>query len=67
MAKKKFSELKQGDKILVYGDFFIIKKIEFSEKGIKQGRSKCRIEAENEKTGEKKVIIRLADEYAESI
>jgi translation elongation factor P/translation initiation factor 5A len=62
--KKQFGELKAGDKILVFGDLLEIKKIELSEKGIKQGRTKCRIEATNQK-GELKIIIRLANEQAE--
>jgi len=65
MTKKQFAELKQGDKITVFGETFIIKKIELSEPGVKQGRTKCRVEAENEKTGETKIIVRLAKEYAE--
>lgn len=65
MAKKKFSELKEGDKIIVFGDTLVVKKIEVSEKGIKKGRVKCRVEAENQQTGEKKIIIRLAGEEVE--
>ena len=64
MAKKQVGELKVGDKIQVFGELLEIKKIELSEKGIKQGRTKARIEAES-KTREKKVIIRLANEYIE--
>ena len=64
MTKKQFKDLKQGDKIILFGDSFKIKNIEFSEKGLKQGRTKCRVVAENEGTKEEKVIIRLADEYA---
>jgi len=64
MAKKQYSELKSGDKIIVFGEILVIKKIEFSGKGVKQGRSKCRVEAEN-KTKEQKVIIRLANEQVE--
>lgn len=63
--KKKFFELKVGDVILVFGEPAVIKKIEFSGKGIKQGRAKCRLELENEKTKEAKVLVRLSDEYAE--
>ena len=65
MAKKQIAELKVGDKIVLFGEVFKIKKIEFSEKGIKQGRTKARIEAENEKTKETKIIIRLANEQIE--
>jgi len=65
MAKKQFKDIKQGDKIISYGEKFVVKKIEFSGQGLKKGRPKCRIEAQNEKTGETKVIIRLVDEYTE--
>ena len=65
MARVQYKELKKGDKIIVYGDKFIIKKIEFSGKGLKKGKEKCRIEAKNEKSAEQKVIIRLANEYVE--
>lgn len=67
MGKKQCGELKEGDKIKIFGETFTMKKIEFSEKGLKQGRKKCRIEAENEQTGEEKVIIRLASEPIEVI
>jgi len=62
--KKKCSELKQGDVILIFGDEAIVKKVETSEKGIKQGRVKCRVEAE---TKDKRPIIfvRLAEEEIE--
>ena len=66
MAKKAYSELKAGDKIIVFGEVLLIKKIEFSGKGVKQGRAKCRVEAEN-KSGEQKIIIRLASEQAEVV
>jgi translation elongation factor P/translation initiation factor 5A len=62
--KKQFGELKAGDKILVFGELLEIKKIELSEKGVKQGRTKCRVEAANQK-GEQKIIIRLANEQVE--
>jgi len=65
MAKKPYSDLKEGDKITVFGETLTIKKIEFSGQGVKKGRSKCRVEAENEKTKEQKVIIRLANEQVE--
>ena len=54
--KKKASELKQGDKVVITGRKCVIKSIEISEIG-KHGSSKCRIEAESE-SGEKIVIIR---------
>ncbi|MDD5192584.1 MAG: hypothetical protein PHH54_05570 [Candidatus Nanoarchaeia archaeon] len=62
MMQKKASELKQGDIILVYGDKAIIKKVETSGKGIKQGKVKCRIEAEFMKDNKPIVIIRLAED-----
>jgi len=64
MVKKQFGELKPGDKIRIFGELLEIKKVELSEKGVKQGRTKCRVEAENDK-GEQKIIIRLANEQAE--
>jgi translation elongation factor P/translation initiation factor 5A len=62
MGTKKYEDLKQGDKIILFEDIFMVKNIELSKVGVKQGRRKCRVEAENEKTGEKKIIIRLAKE-----
>ncbi len=62
MAQKKASELKEGDIILVYGDKAVVKKIETSGKGIKQGKVKCRIEAESMKDNKLIVIIRLAED-----
>ncbi|MFH1500728.1 MAG: hypothetical protein ABIE22_02165 [archaeon] len=64
MNKKQFKEIKTGDKIILFGDTLIVNQIEFSEKGLKQGKAKCRVSAKNEKTGEEKVIIRLVTEYA---
>jgi len=64
--KKQFGELKVEEKIKVFGELLEVKKIELSEKGVKQGRTKCRVEAENEK-GEIKVIIRLTNEQVEVI
>ena len=66
MTQKKVSELKQGDVILVYGDKAVVKKIEISGKGIKQGRVKCRIEAESMKDNKPVVIIRLAEDVIET-
>ena len=62
--KKQYGELKAGDKIVVFGEKLDVKKVDLSEKGIKQGRTKCRVEAANSK-GELKVIIRLANEQVE--
>tara|TARA_Y100000310_G_C20671313_1_gene810465 strand:- start:810 stop:1010 length:201 start_codon:yes stop_codon:yes gene_type:complete len=64
MTKKQYGELQQGDKISVFGQIFVVKKIELSEKGVKQGRTKARVEAVNEE-GQKKIIIRLAKEEVE--
>ena len=66
MAQKKVSEIKEGDVILVYGDKAVVKKIEFSGKGIKQGRVKCRIEANFLKNNQQTVIIRLAEDMIET-
>ena len=66
MAKKQYGELKEGEKIKMFNEIFIVRKVELSEKGVKQGRTKCRVEAENIKTKEPKVIIRLANEYTET-
>ncbi|GBE20408.1 hypothetical protein BMS3Abin17_01149 [archaeon BMS3Abin17] len=62
MAKKKASELKEGDIISIYGEKSVVKKIETSGKGIKQGKVKCRIETESLGDKSQKVIIRLADD-----
>lgn len=65
MAKKKTSELKEGDIIIVYGEKVVIKKIETSGKGIKQGRVKCRIETESVQDKKISTIIRLAEDLIE--
>lgn len=62
MLQKKASELKEGDIIIVYGDKAVVKKVETSGKGIKQGKIKCRIEAESIKDNKLIVIIRLAED-----
>ena len=64
MAMKKYGELKPGNKIKVFGSIFSVKSIDLSEKGIKQGRTKCRVEATSE-AGEEKTIIRLAGQPVE--
>ena len=66
MVKKKSSELKQGDIILIYGEKASVKKVETSGKGIKQGKVKCRIEAEFLETKKPLMIIRLAEELIEA-
>jgi translation elongation factor P/translation initiation factor 5A len=65
MAQKKAMDLKEGDVILVYGEKAAVKKIETSGKGVKQGRVKCRIEAESLKDNKPLVIIRLAEDMIE--
>lgn len=57
--KKLAKELKQGDKIQIADQFFLVQEIEISDIG-KQGKRKVRIEASNQK-GEKIVIIRPDD------
>ncbi len=66
MVQKKASEIKEGDIILVYGEKAAVRKIETSGKGIKQGRVKCRIEAESLKANKPLVIIRLAEDMIET-
>jgi len=63
--KKKCSELKEGDTIVHFGEESVIKKVETSGKGIKQGRVKCRIEAEKKSDGQPVTFIRLADDEIE--
>jgi len=65
MAQKKVSEVKQGDIILVYGEKAVVKKIETSGKGIKQGKVKCRIEAESLKDKKPIIVIRLIEDVIE--
>ena len=66
MAQKKVSEIKEGDIVLVYGKKAVVKKVETSGKGIKQGRVKCRIEAESLKDNKQMVVIRLAEDMIET-
>lgn len=65
MVQKKAEEIKEGNVIIVYGEQAVVKKIETSGKGIKQGRVKCRIEAESLKDKKPIVIIRLAEDLIE--
>jgi len=58
---KKYSELKEGERINIFGETLVVEKIEKSGAGVKQGREKVRVEAKNDK-GEEKVIIRLGNE-----
>jgi translation elongation factor P/translation initiation factor 5A len=64
MPEKEVKKLKQGETILLEGSKYKIEKIEFSAIG-KHGKSKCRIEASNDK-GEKKVVIKVADDTIET-
>lgn len=63
--QKKAKEIKQGDIIKIYGEKAIVKKIEVSGKGIKQGKVKCRIEAEGIKDKKPIIVIRLAEDLIE--
>lgn len=65
MVQKKAVDLKEGEIILVYGEKAVVKKVETSGKGIKQGRVKCRIEAESVKDNKPLVVIRLAEDMIE--
>lgn len=65
MVQKKAIDLKEGEVITVYGEKAVIKKIETSGKGIKQGKVKCRIESESVKDKKPVVIIRLAEDLIE--
>jgi translation elongation factor P/translation initiation factor 5A len=65
MVQKKAGEIKEGNVIVVYGEQAVVKKIETSGKGIKQGRIKCRIEAESLKDKKPLIVIRLAEDLIE--
>lgn len=65
MVRKKVSEIREGDIIFMYNDELIVKKIDTSGIGIKQGRAKCRIETESIKDKKPIVIIRLAQDTLE--
>lgn len=62
MVRKKVSELKKGDTITIYGEKSIVRQVETSGKGIKQGKVKCRIEVESLRDKSQKIIIRLAED-----
>ena len=57
--KKKASEIKNGETLIIGGDKVIVQEIELSDVG-KQGTKKCRIVARKQ-NGENVVIIRPAD------
>ncbi len=63
MPEREVKDLKQGELILIEDAIYTIKKLEFSSIA-KHGKSKCRIEAVNDK-GEEKVVIRLAEDTIE--
>jgi translation elongation factor P/translation initiation factor 5A len=63
--KKKASEIKQGDSIVIGGEKLIVVAVELSDIG-KQGTQKCRIEA-TKSSGEKIVLVRPADYPIEKI
>lgn len=65
MVRKKVSEIKEGDVIVIYGEKSVVKKIESSGKGIKQGRVKCRLEVEGVEDKKPNVIVRLAEDMIE--
>lgn len=57
--KKKASELKKGDVVVILGKKMVIEEIEHSDIG-KQGVKKCRLVIKNE-NGEKSTLIRPSD------
>ncbi|MDP4012397.1 MAG: hypothetical protein Q8R00_02220 [Candidatus Nanoarchaeia archaeon] len=59
MERKKANTIKIGDKVTIEEEICTVKKVEVSKIG-KHGKSKVRIEADNQK-GETKVIIRPSD------
>ena len=64
MPECKISDLKKGDKIIVEGNILIIKDIQTSAIA-KHGKVKRRMETINEKTKEKIILVRLADDIIE--
>jgi len=50
------TEIRVGTNIILEGNFFTVKKIDISKTG-KHGHAKCRIEAVNMKTGNKRVFV----------
>jgi len=63
MSEKEVKDLKKGEFVLIDDSKYRIENIEFSNIG-KHGKSKCRIEAVNDK-GEKKVVIKIAEDTIE--
>ena len=66
MPQKKTGEIREGEIIVIYGEKVVVKKVETSGKGLKQGRVKCRIEAESLKEKKPMTIIRLAEDLIET-
>lgn len=60
MPRKKASELKKGDQVMLDGSLSKIISIEVSDLG-KHGTKKCRIVAQDASSGEMKVVIKPAD------
>ena len=70
MPNKQAKDLKEGDKIKIFDDIYIVEKIEVSEVGsgkgaVGSGKAKARIDAINEKTKEKRIMIKLASDEIE--
>lgn len=66
MSQKKVGEIREGEILVIYGEKAVVKKVETSGKGLKQGRVKCRIEAESLKDKKPLIIIRLAEDLIET-
>jgi len=64
MATKELKDIKQGNKIFIENKYYFVKKIEHSDIG-KHGKSKCRLELEDEQ-GNKRLLIRLSDFQVET-
>jgi len=64
MPQKLAKDLKKGDKINIFSTIYIVDSIEVS-KIAKHGKAKVRIEATNQETKEKEVMIKLSDDIIE--
>ena len=64
--QKQAKDLKNNDKIIIDGQPHIIKKIETSHLG-KHGHAKCRIEAIGLKDKKERIIIRLTEDFIETL
>jgi translation elongation factor P/translation initiation factor 5A len=65
MTEKPVKNLNEKDQILIDNQVYLVEKLERSEIG-KHGTAKCRIEAINPKTKEKKVIIKILEDTIET-